>query len=262
MKSKSEILRQEAEAILQKRPIRQVSLTEGEMLKLVHELEVHQIELQLLLETTVEELSLKANLAAELDIANKELAFQNDEKNHRADELAIANIELLFQNDEKTDRANELNLANIKLQFQNDEKANLAAELVLAIKELAFQNEEKAKQAAELIIANKELAFQNDEKNHRADELNLANIELLFQNDEKEKRAEELTAANKLISNQRDRLQKITSLVPGVVFQYLLFPGGSSCFPYSSEAIIQMYRVTPEEICKNAFSFFCKCASP
>ena len=63
MKSKSKILRQEAEAILQKRPARQVSLTEGEMLKLVHELEVHQIELQMLLETTGDELSFETLMA-------------------------------------------------------------------------------------------------------------------------------------------------------------------------------------------------------
>ena len=260
MKSKSEILRQEAEAILQKRPIRQVSLTEGEMLKLLHELEVHQIELQLLLETTVEELSIEireaSERAAELVLANNQLAFQNDENAERAEELIVANKELLFQNDEKNHRADELAIANLELLFQNDEKTDRANELSLANIELQFQNDEKANLAAELVLAIKELAFQNDEKNLRADELNLANIELLFQNDEKEKRAEELSVANKLVSNQRDRLQKITSLVPGVVFQYLLFPDGSSCFPYSSEAIIQMYRVTPEEICKNAFSFF------
>lgn len=39
--------------------------------------------------------------AAELRIANKELAFQNDEKEKRAAELLIANKELKFQNEEK-----------------------------------------------------------------------------------------------------------------------------------------------------------------
>ena len=91
--------------------------------------------------------------AMELQIANKELAFQNDEKGKRADELSIANEELAFQNNEKEKRANELIIAN---------------------KELAFQNKEKEKRAAELIIANKELAFQNDEKEKRAEELRLA----------------------------------------------------------------------------------------
>jgi diguanylate cyclase (GGDEF)-like protein len=75
-----------------------------------------------------------SNRAAELAIANKELAFQNEEKDKRAAELAIANKELAFQNEEKDKRAAELAIAN---------------------KELAFQNEEKDKRAAELAIANK-----------------------------------------------------------------------------------------------------------
>jgi len=47
-------------------------------------------------------------LAAELVIANNELAFQNNEKADRAAELVIANNELAFQNNEKADRAAEL----------------------------------------------------------------------------------------------------------------------------------------------------------
>jgi hypothetical protein len=42
---------------------------------------------------------------AELIIANKELAYQNDEKKNRAAELIIANKELAYQNDEKENRA-------------------------------------------------------------------------------------------------------------------------------------------------------------
>ncbi|MDQ2771232.1 MAG: PAS domain S-box protein, partial [Bacteroidota bacterium] len=132
------------------------------------------------------------NWATELGIANKELAFQHNEKEKRADELNIANEELAFQNDEKEKRAAELSIANEELAFQNDEKSKRAAELVIANEELAFQNDEKEKRAAELSIANKELAFQNDEKEKRAAELSIANEELAFQNNEKEKRAQEL----------------------------------------------------------------------
>ena len=67
--------------------------------------------------------------AAELIIANKELAYQNEEKQKRADELIIA----------------------------NEEKAKRVAEFIIA-------NEEKAKRAAELIIAKKELADQTDSR--------------------------------------------------------------------------------------------------
>ncbi|HEX8507395.1 MAG TPA: PAS domain S-box protein [Hymenobacter sp.] len=148
------------------------------------------------------------NWATELGIANKELAFQHNEKEKRADELSIANEELVYQNDEKEKRAQELSVANTELAFQNDEKEKRAQELSVANKELAFQNDEKEKRAQELIIANAELAFQNDEKEKRAQELSVANIELAFQNDEKEKRAAELVIANKELAFQNDEKVK------------------------------------------------------
>ena len=150
----------------------------------------------------------KEKRAEELIIANKELAFQNDEKEKRAAELIIANKELVFQNDEKEKRAAELGIANKELIFQNNEKEKRAAELSIANKELAFQNEEKEKRAAELSIANEELAFQNDEKEKRAAELSIANKELAFQNDEKEKRAAELSIANKELAFQNEEKEK------------------------------------------------------
>ena len=150
----------------------------------------------------------KEKRADELIIANKELAFQNNEKGKRADELSIANRELAFQNNEKGKRAGELIIANKELAFQNDEKEKRADELIIANKELTFQNDEKEKRAAELIIANKELAFQNDEKGKRAAELIIAIKELAFQNDEKEKRADELIIANKELAFQNDEKGK------------------------------------------------------
>ena len=146
----------------------------------------------------------KEKRAAELVIANKELAFQNEEKEKRAAELVIANEELAFQNEVKEKRAAELVIANKELAFQNEEKEKRAAELAIANKELAFQNEEKEKRAAELVIANKELAFQNEVKEKRAAELNIANKELAFQNEEKEKRAAELAIANKELAFQNE----------------------------------------------------------
>ena len=91
--------------------------------------------------------------ATELRAANKELAFQNDEKEKRAAELILANRELVFQNEEKEKRAAELIIADKELVYQNEEKEKRAAELIIAAKELIFQNEEKEKQE----IANKEL---------------------------------------------------------------------------------------------------------
>ena len=146
--------------------------------------------------------------AMELQTANKELAFQNEEKEKRAAELIIANKELAIQRYEKGKRADELLIANKELAFQSDEKEKRAAELIIANKELAFQNKEKEKRAAELIVANKELAFQSDEKGKRADELQIANKELAFQNEEKEKRAAELIIANKELAFQSDEKGK------------------------------------------------------
>ncbi|QNK64191.1 two-component sensor histidine kinase [Pedobacter sp. PAMC26386] len=147
---------------------------------------------------------MRKNDSDELIIANKEIAFQNQEKKNRAAELIIANKELVFQNKEKENRAAELIIANKELVFQNEEKENRAAELIIANEELAFQHQEKEKRAAELIIANEELIFQNEEKEERAAELIIANKELVFQNEEKEKRAQELIIANKELAFQNE----------------------------------------------------------
>jgi len=150
---------------------------------------------------------------AELLIANKELVFQNEEKEKRAEELVVANKELAFQNEEKDKRAAELVLANRELVFQTGEKAARAAELVIANKELVFQNEEKEKRATELIIANKELVFQNKEKEKRAEELLIANKELFI---EREK-TEELN--NQLESRVTERTAQLESVNKELVFR-------------------------------------------
>ena len=49
-----------------------------------------------------------------------------------------------------------------------------------------------------------------------------------------------------------DKLQKIASRVPGLVYQYRLRPDGGSCFPYASAAIRDIYRVGPEEVREDA----------
>jgi len=54
----------------------------------------------------------KKEKSDKLEIANRELAFQNEEKEKRAAELFIANKELSFQNDEKKKRAVELTASN------------------------------------------------------------------------------------------------------------------------------------------------------
>ena len=134
--------------------------------------------------------------------------LQSEEKEKRAAELAIANSELAFQNEEKEKRASELGIAVKELAFQNEEKEKRASELGIAIKELAFQNEEKEKRASELAIANSELAFQNEEKEKRAAELHTANKELSNQAGELQIQQEELRQLNEELEQQTQNLKQ------------------------------------------------------
>jgi PAS domain S-box-containing protein len=52
------------------------------------------------------------------------------------------------------------------------------------------------------------------------------------------------------------RLQKITSQVPGIVYQYRLRPDGTAHFPYASEGIRQIYGLTPESVSEDASGIF------
>ena len=52
------------------------------------------------------------------------------------------------------------------------------------------------------------------------------------------------------------RLQKIASRVPGVVYQFRLRPDGKACFPYASDGIREIYRISPEEVRDDASKVF------
>jgi len=45
-----------------------------------------------------------------------------------------------------------------------------------------------------------------------------------------------------------ERLTKIARQVPGVVYQYLLRPNGTACFPYASERMLEVYGVSPADV--------------
>ena len=53
-----------------------------------------------------------------------------------------------------------------------------------------------------------------------------------------------------------DLMKKVTNQVPGMVYQYLLRADGSSCFPFASEAIRDIYWVTPEDVREDASKVF------
>jgi PAS domain S-box-containing protein len=52
------------------------------------------------------------------------------------------------------------------------------------------------------------------------------------------------------------QIDAIASRLPGVVYQYCLRADGSSCFPYASEAIHAIYRVSPEQVRHDASPVF------
>ncbi|MDM7995409.1 MAG: PAS domain S-box protein [Acidobacteriota bacterium] len=51
-------------------------------------------------------------------------------------------------------------------------------------------------------------------------------------------------------------LANIAERVPGVVYQYRLYPDGRSCFPYASPGMRQIYEVTPESVREDATPVF------
>lgn len=65
-----------------------------------------------------------------------------------------------------------------------------------------------------------------------------------------------LRLAQEALRETLERWQKIANRVPGLVYQYRLRPDGSSCFPYASDAIRSIYRVSPEQVCDDARPVF------
>ena len=67
-------------------------------------------------------------------------------------------------------------------------------------------------------------------------------------------------SAHKQLELEREEaqalLKKIANLVPGMVYQYHLRLDGSSWFPYASEAIRHIYRVSPQQAFENAAAVF------
>ncbi len=53
-----------------------------------------------------------------------------------------------------------------------------------------------------------------------------------------------------------EMLNKLSAQVPGVIYQYRLFPDGRSCFPYSSAGMWDIYEVTSEEVREDATPVF------
>ena len=51
-------------------------------------------------------------------------------------------------------------------------------------------------------------------------------------------------------------MSKLANQAPGALYQYQLFPDGSSRFPYSSKGIYEIYETKPAKVVENAEKVF------
>jgi signal transduction histidine kinase/CheY-like chemotaxis protein len=100
--------------------------TKEELIKELQELQQKKNSLRALYE---KDLIDRKQFEQELFIANKELVFQNQEKEKRAAELIIANKELAFQNEEKEKRAVELIIAKDRAEESDRLKSAFLANI-------------------------------------------------------------------------------------------------------------------------------------
>jgi len=225
--SKVALLRQKAEYLLKKKSLKTSSpLSEIETQRLIHELEVHQIELEM----QNDELMLASSAAQEAAKKYSELydfapsGFFTLSKEGKVIELNLSGAKMLgkehwrlknsqfgffVSNDTKP-------IFNCFLEKVFNSKVKNSCEVILSVNDnipmyvqltgIAIKNGEQClltiieitelKQAEQaLIIANKELTFQNKEKENRAEELIIAKKERAFQISE-HNQAEEMLKEN------------------------------------------------------------------
>ena len=237
---KADTLRQNAEEALKERQS-QLDLvrSESDILRLVHELEVHQIELEM----QNEELLLakeQAELATAKYVELYEFApsgyFILSREGHII-QLNIAGSQILdkirsqIKNHLFSFFVTNESEPDFKLFLSRVFSSNTKEECELSLstpnnvpvtvhltgiaepdKDECFVTmvdiTERKRSEKEIIIANQELSFQNEEKAKRAAELVIANKELAFQNEEKAKRAAELVIANKELAFQNEEKAK------------------------------------------------------
>ena len=65
-----------------------------------------------------------------------------------------------------------------------------------------------------------------------------------------------LRAEQESLREALSQIRMIASLVPGLICQYRLRPDGSSCFPFASKVISEIFRVSPEEVSQDATAVF------
>ncbi len=65
-----------------------------------------------------------------------------------------------------------------------------------------------------------------------------------------------LATGHVLSERPGDLLAVLAQQVPGVIYQFQLWPDGRSCFPFASDAIRDIYEVTPDEVHEDATPVF------
>ncbi|MBL0173043.1 MAG: PAS domain S-box protein [Gemmatimonadaceae bacterium] len=64
------------------------------------------------------------------------------------------------------------------------------------------------------------------------------------------------SATESALRASSDLLANLARQVPGVIYQFRLYPDGRSCFPFASDAIWDIYEVTPQEVHDDAAAVF------
>ncbi len=242
----STVLRQKAEELHKmKQSETKTPLAEDEVLRLMQELEIHQIELELqneelmLAKSASHDIALKYTrffdlapigyfaLSYEGTIIEVNLCGANMFGKER---LLLVSARFGFFVSDNTKHIFNLFLGQIfsSKAFETCEVTlSMNGNLPVYIQLTGIANEngmhclvtavditERKLAEQALLFANIELAFQNKEKAKRADELLIANKELAFQNEEKAKRADELLIANKELAFQNEeKIKRAAELI-------------------------------------------------
>jgi PAS domain S-box-containing protein len=239
-------LRQKAEELLKKKSSGTASfLSEIETLKLIHELEVHQIELEM----QNEELSLAKERAAELATEKYIELYDFAPSGYFTLSKEGEIIELNLSGASMLGKERDL-LKNSRFGFFVSKDTRPILNLFL---EKVFSS--KVKETCELTLQTSTnlplFVHLTGIVNQHGDQCMATVVDITGL-----KRAEQELIIAELHKRALDRLNKIASRVPGVVYQYRLRPDGSSCFPFASEAIREIYRVTPDEVRDDASAVF------
>jgi diguanylate cyclase (GGDEF)-like protein/PAS domain S-box-containing protein len=67
-----------------------------------------------------------------------------------------------------------------------------------------------------------------------------------------------LAQSERTLKASHDRLDKLSQHLPGMIYQYRLYPDGRSSFPYASEGIKDIYGFTPDQVHDDASAVFAR----